>query len=193
VTKSGSIPAPSVQYVLFDKSNGRILHTHSRFSVERNHHVEIPIDELKRVFSSDSTVLENLTDRNAANLEFLKIGPGVPEGPLMVDVARRTLVPQPRLSLSADKQELQGDGKDSATITLGVVDGAGNPVRNFKGQVKVTTTRGKLSAPRGVVDLVDGAATITLTSVPETVTTVRVQATAPNTLCASGYVTLEFV
>jgi hypothetical protein len=194
--KSGFSKTPSIEYVAFDRFTGRILHTHSRFSVEHNDYVEIPADELKQVCSLDPAVLENLTDRDAGNLEFMKIGPQefrVPGGPLMVDVSRGILVAQPKLSLTTDKREIQGDGKDNVKIGLEILSANGEPIHQFKCQIKVTTTRGKLSVRGGVVDLADGAAAITLTSVPETVSNVRVEATVLNALCAGGRVDLEFV
>jgi hypothetical protein len=181
--------------VVFDKRTGRVLHTHSRFSVKENRYVAIPADELKKSLASDRSIADALTDQNPDNLEVIEIGPQATDHGIavMVDVARQAVVPLPIISLTADKQEILGNGQDSARIDIEVKDAGGNPVSNFSGRVKLTTTRGKLSARGGLVDLVDGKASITLTSVPETVDNVRVQVMAVDGLCSGGHVTLEFV
>ena len=193
--QSGSTTAPSVQHVAFDRATGRILHSHSRFSVEHDTYVDVPEDELRRLCASDATILEGLTDRNPANLEFLKIGThhAHGRGPMMVDVARGVLVLQPRLSLSADKREIDGDGQDNAQIAIEVLGANGRLVGDFQGRIKLTTSRGRLSARGGMVDLVDGKAEVTLTSSAETVSRVQLRATAPDALCADGQLVIEFV
>jgi len=187
---------PGVRYLAFDKHTGRILHTHSRFSVEKNEYTTVPLEELKGMIVSDHSIVEELTDHDPKNLDVIQVKSEEAtggEGGMMVDVAHRTLVPLPTLSVTASKKEIQGDGKDSAKIDVRVLGADGKLLSKFKGQVKVTTTRGKLSARGGIVDLTDGLASITLTSVPETVSSVRVLAAALNGLCTAGYVTVEFV
>jgi hypothetical protein len=188
---------PEVWYVAFDKRTGRILHTHSRFSVEANRHVEVPEEDLRQMLANDASLLAGLTDQDLANLDILKVGPhdAVPGsgGQIMVDVAHRRIVPKPRLVLAADKREIVGDGYDSATIEIRAVDADGELLRTVEDRIKVTVTRGRLSVRGGLVDLDEGRATITLTSVNETVDNVRVGATSLTGACASGYLTLEFV
>ena len=194
-TANSSSTTSSTGYIAFDKRTGRILGKHSRFSVLTNGHVQVPIDDLRKMWSKDTSLLNDLTDHDFANLEILEVGPNsspAPGGPAMIDVARKILVAQPKLSLTADKREIEGNGEDSATITITVSGADGAPIRDFKDKIKVTTTRGKLSARRGIVDLVDGSATVLLTSATETVSTVRVQATAVTAVCAGAYVDLEF-
>jgi hypothetical protein len=187
----------TVQYVAFDKKTGRILNTYSRFSVEANRYVEVSNDELKELLTRCTPVIANLTDQDLANLEILKVGPDdeVPRSgnPVMVDVAHRRIVKKPKLVLAADKREIVGDGQDRATIEIRVVNAEGKPIHTIEDRIKVSVTRGRLSARGGIVDLVQGRATITLTSVNETVDRVRVQATSLTGACGSGNLILEFV
>jgi hypothetical protein len=188
---------PEVWYVAFDKRTGRVVHTHCRFSVEANKHVEVPEADLRNMLAQDASLRAGLTDQDLANLDILKVGPhdAVPHpgAGMMVDVTHRKIVPKPALVLTADKRELAGDGRDSAKIEVRAVDAHGEPLRTVKDTIKVTVTRGKLSARGGVVDLVEGRATITLTSVAETVAYVRADATSLSGTCARGYLTFEFV
>ena len=193
--KNTATKITGTRYAAFDKRTGRVVGMHSRVNAKTNDYVEVPHHELRAMWSKDSAMIEDLTDHDISNLGIIQVGSEshAAKGPVMVDVARGLLVPQPRLSLTADKHEIQGDGKDRATIKMEVVDADGKRMRGFGGRVKVTTTRGKLSTPGGVVDLADGAASLTLTSVPETVSKVRVQASVTDALCGGGYVTLEFI
>jgi len=187
----------TIQYVVFDRKTGRILHTHSRYDVAKNEDVEIPINELKEVLAKDSVILERLTNHDAANLDIIKTSPqqtGINiAADVMVDVHKKMLVQKPRLSLKTDKRELTGDGRDTAKIVIQAVDAEGSAVRNCSGKIKVTTTRGKLSERGGILDLVDGRATISLTSVNETVGKVRVTAASLGATCGSGNLIVEFV
>ena len=188
---------PAIQYVVFDKKTGRILQTQSRFSVEQNQDVEIPMEELKATLAKDPYVLQRLTDHDAGNLDILKsetkeTGRGL-HSPTMVDVKHMKIVAKPKLVLSAGKKEIVGDGQDSTEIEIKVVGATGRAVHTVDDQIKITTTRGRLSARAGIVDLVQGRATITLTSVNETVSEVRVRALSVSGACASGALTLEFV
>jgi hypothetical protein len=189
--------SPTIQYVVFDKRSGRILHMHSRFFVEADEYLEVPLDELRAMLLRGKSVLADVTDRDLSNLDILKVGPQdeVP-GPgkmVMVDVTHRRIVQKPILELSADKRELVGDGHDSATIEIRAANADGKPLPALEDRIKVTVTRGRLSARGGIVHLVEGRATITLTSVNETVDTVRVQAVSLTDHCASGQLILEFV
>ena len=188
---------PNIQYVAFDRRTGRILHRHSRYSVEANEHVEADENELRAMLLRDSSLLASLTDRDPANLDILKVRPHdagpAPGKAMMVDVAHRKLVQKPDLLLTADKREIVGDGHDRATIEIQVVDMHGKRRHTVEDRIKITTSRGKLSSRGGIVDLVEGRATITLTSVNETVDRVRVGAVSLTGACASGYLTLEFV
>jgi len=185
-----------IRYAGYDKATGLIVHTHSLFSVPQNRFVEIPLEDLKARFSKNKEIVAKLSDRDPENLDYVKLEPtdaGEGSGPVMVDPVQRKLVPRPSLAVSADKSQLAGDGQDSAKIEIAVLDGNGNALTGASGAVTVTTGRGKLSDRGGVVTLVNGRATTTLTSVNETVKRVRVSAASPDGLFLSGHVDLEFV
>lgn len=189
-------PTPTIQYVVFDPRTGRIVSTHSRFSVEENRDVEIPIEELKRTLQ-DASARRDVTSHDTANLDILKVESpqGVPINSAtdMVDVTDRRIVQRPLLVLTAGKQQIVGDGRDSVTIEIKVVDADGNDVYNINDTIKVMTTRGRLSARGGIVTLAEGRATIVLTSAAETVSHVRVRAFSPDGACGGGNLRLEFV
>jgi hypothetical protein len=186
-----------ISYVAFDKKTGRILHVHGRFSVEHNQYVEIDIGEMREKLAKDKMILDRLTDRDAENLDIIRAPEEGPSRALaygmgIIDVNRKEIVGKPRLTLSAPKLELDGDGKDSIKIEI-EAETDGNSAGIVDEDIKVTTTRGKLSARGGIVRLVRGKATITLTSVGETAHKVRIAATAPSGHYRSGYLTVAFV
>jgi hypothetical protein len=194
----GSAPE-EIRYAGYDIKTGRIVHTHARFSVQENRYVEIPIDELKSIFSADAGIVAKLSDGDPVSLDYIKIDPARaaelsgPGAPAMVDTAHRRLVARPRLVLSTTANQLAGDGQDSADIAIALVNEHGAAVEGAAGAVKVTTERGKLSARGGLVNLVDGQASITLTSTNETVSHVRVTAAPVDRVYASAFLDLEFV
>jgi len=187
---------PFILYAAYDKVSGKIIHTHWRFSVSENRYVEIPVEELRAMFSNEMEIVEKLSNRDRSNLDFLKIELAHANetlGPVMVDPVQRTLVPRPKLALTADKREVMGDGKDSVKIDIAAVDSKGKTLPTASGAVKLTTQRGRLSDRGGIVNLVNGRATTTLTSVNETVQRVRVSAASLDGPFTPGYVDLEFV
>jgi hypothetical protein len=188
--------ATVIQYAGYDKPTGRIIHTHSRFSVAENRYVEIPIAELNARFSKHDFIVGRLSNRDPNNLDFIKIessGAGHPIGPMMVDSVQRKLIPKSCLTLSTNKSEIAGDGKDSAEILVSVVDSQGKVVDSASGAIKIATTRGRLSTRGGVVNLVNGRATTTLTSANETVNKVRVSVASLDGPYTPAHVDLEFV
>jgi hypothetical protein len=198
MSPAGSVPE-EIRYAGYDIKTGRIVHTHARFSIQENRYVEIPIDELKSIFSADAGIVAKLSDGDPVSLDYIKIDPARaaelsdPGTPAMVDTATRRLVARPRLVLSTTANQLAGDGQDSADIAIALVNEHGAPVEGAAGAVKVTTERGKLSARGGLVNLVDGQASITLTSTSETVSHVRVTAAPVDRVYASAFLDLEFV
>jgi hypothetical protein len=188
---------PSIQYIIFDKKTGRILQRHSCFDVEKQAHVAVPHDELKAMFGKDALLASRATDRDLKNIDFLEVKRGSEAlsltGAFTVDVEKRQLVPLPTLTVGADKPELTGDGKDKAVLEIQAVDRDGKLIRTAEGKIKVTTTRGKLSEPGGVVQLVRGRAKIELTSAHETVSRVKVTARSLDGAFTAGQVTLEFL
>jgi hypothetical protein len=192
-TETGTKPV--IRYAGYDKKSGKIVHMHSRFSVAENRFVEMPIDELIARFSRDASVVAKLSDGDAGNLDFLQVvmqHEGERLGPTLVDPVQRRLVHRPALVLSADRREITGDGQDFATITVAVHDAHGQVVGGATGLVKVTTERGRLSDRGGVVTLVSGRATTTLTAANETAHRVRVSARSLQGPMSPGHIDLEF-
>lgn len=187
---SGKNSSPIVS-VAYDRRTGRILHRHSRFNVQLEEYVEAPKDDVLRLLSHDAWIVEALTDHDIANLEIMR-APAELAGAAYVDIARGTVEPMPRLFLTVERTQIDGDGKDSARIDIEVRGADGRRVASASGPIKVTTTRGRLSARSGLVELADGKATITLTSVPETVSVVQVSATSPDCAYAGGDIRMEF-
>ncbi len=189
--------SPTIQYVVYDKTTGQILHQHTRYSAEKNAHVEVPLDELKASLFTDGSILARVTGKDAANLDIIQVGPKTPGaerlGRMVVDPKTRVLVDKPALTLTPDKTQIAGDGQASVKIAIRAVGADGKPVRSLDDKLKVVTSRGKLSATGGLVELVQGQATITLTSVNETVSRVMVKASSIAGVCVTGDVRLEFV
>lgn len=97
------------------------------------------------------------------------------------------------LDISVDKHELEGDGQDSAVIQIKVVDGHGETMQTFDGELLVETSRGRLSAKGGRIKAHRGVAHLKLTSVPETVNRVVVTVSDPAGNCKGGSVMLAFL
>lgn len=182
-------------YIVFDKQSGRLLRAHSRFSAAANATVEIPIEELQAMFRADRSLVSAVAEQNPDNLGVIRASAKDFEVSVAykVDVVRQAIVPLPRLSLTADRLMLKGDGIDRVEIGIEALATSGRLATDFSGRIKVTTTRGHLSAPGGVVDVSGGTAKIILTSVRETVSRVQVMAIALDGLCARGHIAFEFL
>lgn len=187
---------PGPHYIVFDNKTGRILQTHSRFNIEAQKNVEIPMEELTATFRKDRYIIDRLTGRDEANLGVL-VSTGDDPGPdssrFKVDVEKHKLVLKPVLTVTAEKTEIAGDGEDSTKIEIQAVGEDGKPDRSLDDKLKVTTTRGKLSARGGIVEMRQGQASVTLTSVKETVDRVQVVVTSVEGTCGPGRLNLEFV
>jgi hypothetical protein len=183
-----------IRYVGYDAPTGRVVHTHSQFSVRENRYVEIPVDQLKARFSGDPAIVAQLSGGDPGNLDYVQAETGDRlDGPLMVDRASRRLAPPPRLTLSADRTELTGDGQDSVDLHIAVAGPDGQVAADAAGPVRVETTRGKLSARGGLVDLSAGRAVVTLTTVSETVRQVVVRVSAESQPYVAAQLNLEFL
>lgn len=183
-----------IRYVVYDKT-GRVLHTHSQSSITDQEHAEIPIEKVRAMLSNILEIAGKLNKLDPDNLDIIKVEVDGAEprlGSLMVDTKQRELIPRPSLTLSADKNELTGDGQDSAQIEIVLADADGQVIEGATGAVKVTTDRGKLSARGGLVELVNGRASISLTSANETVSKVQVRATHVDRVFVQAHLELEF-
>jgi hypothetical protein len=189
--------ASELLYVVYDAQTGRIIHTHSRFSVESESDVEVDEAEVLAIAREDDLTLEKTTGRDTKNLAVLTVREPAATAALrfgaLVDVEQKRLVAKPSLQLTAEKTRLEGNGSDATTIQIAVVDTNGRPVARYTGPVKVATSRGKLSARGGIVQLTRGRGEITLTSVAETVDKVTVTATATDGRALRADLDLEFL
>ncbi len=112
---------------------------------------------------------------------------------LRIDPVSKKLTVKPQLKLSAKKTELIGDGKDSAEIEVAVISPEGKAESTYNGKVKFSTTRGKLSAKGGLVQIKNGKGKVVLTSVNETVDRVSVTAHCVAGDCQKTTLEFEFM
>lgn len=185
----------AIVQLVYDKETGAVIHRHSAYNVEEETYQEADPEAVMALALEERDIaLSRVTGGDEANLAVLTLHDVAPEATIdvLVDPRKEELVPRPRLRLSAERTELKGDGRDAVTIEIELVDHEGAPVEEAM-TVKVATTRGKLSAPGGVVELEGGAGEIRLTTVKETVAAVGVTATCPSGTCARAALDLEFL
>lgn len=164
-------------YVLYDKVTGTAIGRHRYFDLPANQYVEVEAEDDNTValFADDKSTLDRVSENSAANLAVLKTELTLGASLRNLRVTKNRLVEQPRLVMYSDKDELEGNGEDSATLTIMLENDKGKAIAKAKDEVLVTTTRGKLSARGGLLKLENGRATLTLRSVPETVQVVTVR------------------
>ena len=170
-----SADAQDVTYIVYDKVTGIPVGRHRQFDLVENRMVEADEADILALYGADESALRRVTDADAANLAVLKTSLPDTQTNLKMRVSKNRLVEQPKLILYSDRDELEGDGEDSATLTIMLQNDKGKVVSKASNDVLVTTTRGKLSARGGLVTLKNGRATLTLKSVPETVQAVTVR------------------
>jgi hypothetical protein len=175
---------PTTTHVIYDKVTGRVLGRYREFHLEEEPAEGYVSDagQVLEMFGQDEAMLARVTDGDINNLELMPVEADVTERvtQMLVSSKRNNLVHLPRLRLRTERDVLSGDGEDSITISIDVVNERNRIVRKYKGQVLVTTTRGKLSERGGRVEVQRGQAELTLTSVPETIDRVFVRVRAPD-------------
>lgn len=164
-----------LSYIIYDKVTGLPVGRHRHFDAVANKLVEADEEEILALYAGDDDMLQRVTDRDAGNLAVLKASLPEAQGRMRMRINKNKLVEQPTLVMYSDKDELEGDGEDSATLSIILQNDKGKAVAKAKDELLVTTTRGKLSARGGLLRLENGRATLTLTSVPETVQVVTVR------------------
>lgn len=181
-------------YVVYDKETGRAVGRYRRYDMASDTFSECDAGEVLGFFAESDSVLGAVTDGAPDNLDVLETNQPIASlRSLRVETQAKRLVEQSRLHLAADRDELEGDGADTAQLSLTVYDRHGQVDSSREGRVRVTTTRGKLSARGGVVDLKEGRASLTLTSVPETVQRVIVRAAMMDGSAQKAEIALAFV
>lgn len=176
-------------YVVFDSSTGRILATHSRIDSESGKYV--PLSDAEVLAGCGAPLDEKARTRVkvlAVDAADLKSRSG-----LRVDTKRKELVPSDRVELVPSKAEIRGDGEDSVDIEIRVVHASGELDAGFDGSIKVSTQRGRLSEPGGIVQAKAGVAKISLRSVPETIDRVRITARDVDGLLDAGRASVAFI
>lgn len=181
-------------HIVYDRISGRVFGRFRRYDVTQDEYCQCDPEEVLDLFRSDDKVLERVTDGDIHNLAVLTtaLPSTVDLSNMQFSSTRQALVSKPRLQLRTDRDVLEGDGEDSITISIDVVDEQNCPQRDYQGEIQVTTTRGKLSARGGRVSIEQGHGSVTLTSVKETVDRVWVRACDQNNLAISDTLLLRF-
>jgi hypothetical protein len=177
MAKISSSEGQDVSYIVYDKVTGLPIGRHQRFDAIANQLVEADEAEIIALYAADEGTMQRVTDADAANLAVIKASLPEAQARLKMRVTKNRLVEQQKLVMFSDKDELEGDGKDQATLTIMLQNEKGKVVSKADNILLVTTTRGKLSARGGEIALENGRITLMLTSVPETVQVVTVRCT----------------
>jgi len=175
-------------YVIFDRETGRILGSHQALDPDGNW---MPLSD-QDVLTSFGLPDDPQTRRKVDVVRVDRYGSSRSHQGYRVDVGRRELAARKRLEVVPATAQLKGDGKSSVELKIQVFDANGKLDEHFSGKVKVTTDRGRLSTEAGVVDVRKGSATISLTSVPETIERVRIRARDIAGDCGMGTAEVEF-
>jgi hypothetical protein len=199
--------SPALTYVVLDKRSGRILHMHRSYRVVEERQGEREIltstssecdsEYIRKMVEGDPVLMSTVTDRDPRNLDVISTSI-IPERDSPVstgffyDAKTKTLLPRPRIQIHTDKTALEGNGDESTVLNIRIVDDEGAVIVAFEGQIKVSTTRGKLSEHGGIVKIKKGVGEIRLFSPKETVDRVQVAARSVDRRCATGYLDLEF-
>lgn len=185
------------RYVVFDPETGRIVGTYGVLDAETGEYREQSEADVRAMFEGMKPARGAPARAAGTPLGVLPLDvQRVPVGPnqfrLRVDPAEGRLVRRPPLRLATDRQEITGDGEDSVEITVTVVDPEGGTDEGFAGEIRVSTTHGRLSVPGGRVAVSGRTATVTLTSTPETIERVLVTARDPRGVAENARLDLEF-
>jgi len=176
-------------FVVFDPSKGEIIGTYAVYDAGTRSYRTPTLEEASNAFR------DLLAERKVDRIDILEadLPIGTSHANYRIDVERRQLAMKPRLQVQADRTQIQGDGKDSVEIEISVVDDTSNVVESFNDELRVSTSRGHLSAPGGRIKAENGRANITLTSTIETVEHVGVFVRDPLERCITGSISVEFL
>ena len=177
-----------ITYILYDRKTGAPLASHTYVGIEGDSSQE-SLTRAKRDFR---THVEGASGRGVDVIE-VKLPEGSAPHQFRIDPKTKRRVAKSKLNLQAKKTTLIGNGEDSAMIEISAVDRRGRVSSGATGTIHVSTTRGRLSARGGDVELQRGVAQIELTSVAETIDSVVLTASDPAGLLLPGSIELEFV
>jgi hypothetical protein len=180
---------PSMQrrvQLIYDTRTGVVLGRHEMLVEEGATLPDLQL-ELARIRGSVAALAD-------VELAFLDVDdPDALERPLRVDVRARAIAPAWVLRAGAPRRELEGDGTDSVELEIAALDEHGAVDPGFEDEVRVTTTRGRLSERGGRVRLAEGLGRITLTTAAETVDRVLVAVSDPAGRAVPASLELEFM
>jgi hypothetical protein len=181
-------------HVIYDSASGRVIGRFRSRDIVRNEYREREPSEVLSLFSADERVISRLPEGDAGNLAVLatSLSRATDVQTMRVSVKRQTLVSKPKLRMRTEREVLEGDGQDSVSIDLDVVDEQGRVIRDYEGTIHFVTSRGKLSAKGGDVAIERGQGNVTLTSVRETVDKVTVSARTDDGSLISDELTFSF-
>jgi hypothetical protein len=181
------------RYAVFDPDTGRILGTYGVLDAETGEYREQSEAEVRAMFEGAKPArVAAGAELGVLPLEVERVPLGSNHSRFLVDPRERRLVRRPRLRLATDRPEITGDGEDSAEIAVTVVDADGSTDERFAGEIRVSTTHGRLSVPGGRVSMTGGTATVTLTSTTETIDRVVLTARDPRGVAETGWLDVEF-
>ena len=188
-TPQGGYPEPA--QLVYSRATGQVLGRYRVFDVESGAYREAGGDEALALFG-DRNTMARVTGTEDLAVLTVNLEPGARLSDLRVSTAEGTVESRPRILLRAERDAIEGNGEDSVELTVDIVDEQDTVVRDFGGEIKVTTTHGKLSERAGLVRAKAGRARLTLTSTRETIDQVRVRATAPDGTAQAAEITLSF-
>jgi hypothetical protein len=182
-------------HVIYDKITGRIVHKHTSFNVLNNSYEKCSLMEIVGSISGDDITMRRVTDHDPNNLELIILNyePTLSLADLIVDLHNKKVVQKPRIKLASDKQELEGNGKDSTKLSVDIVDDNNTIITAYNDIIKITTSRGKLSERGGLVQIKEGKGQLTLLSVQETVDRVKIKAECLRGGCQTAQMELSFI
>jgi hypothetical protein len=181
-------------HVVYDKVTGQILGRFRRYDAVEGRLQHAEPDETLEAFRRDATLLARVTDGDPGNLAVAISHLASEESARGLRVAPATGAVEalPRIRLFSDREALDGDGEDTLTLSIDVVGEGNAVVSSYIGEIKVSTTNGKLSARAGLVTAQGGRAGLTLTSTRETIDEVRIRARATDGTALPGELTVRF-
>lgn len=177
------------RYVVYDPTNGRILGVYGVYDAETETYAAQPGEAIQEAVKP---IIEG-RDPQSVDIIETEFPVATPMSGYRVDLDRRSLRPKFRIRLQAERTAMQGDGKDSTEITVNIVDEKGKQVKQFNGELLVTTTHGRLSTIGGKVEARGGSASIRLTSTVETIHRVSITARDPSGRSTRGILDMEFL
>jgi hypothetical protein len=183
-----------VVHLVYDRATGAVLGRYSLYRVGDGGYAELDEESVLTV-AREAGLVPDATPSGDVDVGVLAVADPTEAmaTDVWVDPGTHRLAARPRLSVTADRSQLEGDGEDSVVVTVSARDGDGRLLDDRTDRVRVSTTRGRLTERGGLVQLRGGTAEITLRSVAETVALVTVAAESLDGRYTRGTLDLEFL